>query len=86
MSRNFGEIVPGDIYSVAASNIKKYRKALHMSTEELAEKVGISSEYMRRIESPKRKGGFSLAIVADISVALGIHYKLLFETEEGHNE
>ena len=83
MVRNVSKIVPGDIYSVCARNIKKYRKAAGMSVEQLAEKVGISPEYLRRIEAPKRKGGFTIQTAYDISVALDIPFKLFFENERG---
>lgn len=70
MRKKLGEIIPGDIYDVASRNIKKYRKVAGLSSEELAERVGISSpEYLRRIEAPKYKGGFSIQVVYDISLA-----------------
>lgn len=84
MRRKLGEIIPGDIYDVASRNIKKYRKAAGMSSEEFAERVGISLEYLRMIEAPKYKGGFSIHVVYDISIALGIPIKMLFENEKEH--
>ncbi len=84
MRRKLGEIIPGDIYDVASCNIKTYRKAAGLSSEELAEKVGISPEYLRRIEAPKYKGGFSIQVVYDISIALGVPIKMLFENEKEH--
>lgn len=73
------KIIQGDIYSVASSNIKKYRKRAGLSSEELAERVGIQAEYMRRIEAPKYKGGFTIQIVYEISVALDILISMLFK-------
>lgn len=69
MRKKLGEIIPGDIYDVASRNIKKYRKAAGLSSEKLAERVGISPEYLRRIEAPMYKGGFSIQVVYDISLA-----------------
>lgn len=81
MRKKLGEVIPGDIYSTVSENIKKYRKAAGLSSETLAELSGISPEYMRRIEAPKMKGGFSIQTVYDISVALGIPIQELFKKE-----
>lgn len=56
-----------------------------MNVEQLAEKVGISPKYLRRIEAPKRKGGFTIQTAYEISAALGISFKLFFENEKEHN-
>jgi len=75
--RNVSKIVPGDIYYVCARNIKKYCKAASMNVEQLAEKVGISPEYLRRIEAPKRKGGFTIQTAYDISCSISTPFTTL---------
>ena len=42
-----------NIYEVAASNIKKYRKEAGITQKQLAELTSYSHEYIRRIEAPK---------------------------------
>ena len=42
-----------NIYEQIARNIKKYRKMAGITQAVLAEKVGVSHEFIRRIESKK---------------------------------
>lgn len=42
-----------NIYEQIAQNIKKYRKAAGITQAVLAENVGVSHEFIRRIESKK---------------------------------
>lgn len=72
-----------DIYDAVASNIKKYRMAVDITQEELANMTLYTPEYIRRIESPRRKGGFSIETTYIIAKTLGIHISELFKKESG---
>lgn len=72
---------PNDLYERIAYNIKKYRKEANITQAELAEKVGVSHEFIRRIESKKGKKTFSVDTIYKISLALNIDISKLFEEE-----
>ncbi len=71
-----------DIYEQIAMNIKKYRKEAGITQAELAEKVNVSHEFIRRIESKKGKKTFSIDTIYKISLALNIDIAKLFEIKE----
>ena len=56
-------------YFEIGQRIRKFRKALGMSQEQLAEKVGISVTHMSHIETGNTK--LSLVVLVDIANALG---------------
>ena len=59
-----------------ASNIKHYRLKAGYTQEQLAEKVGIGSKHLSRIETARV--GVSLDMLVNIADALGVDaYKLL---------
>ncbi len=65
-------------YYEIGQRIRKSRKALDLSQEELAEKVGISATHMSHIETGNTK--LSLAVFVSIAEALGCRTDdLLFE-------
>ena len=64
-----------NIYEQVAMNIKKYRRMAGMTQAELAEAIGVSHEFIRRIESKKGKKTFSFE---GICILLNIDYILLF--------
>lgn len=66
------------IYDFVANNIKHYRIAACMTQQELADRTGYSPEYIRRIEAPNRKSGFTIEAVNIIAKALDINVALLF--------
>lgn len=68
-----------NIYEQIAKNIKKYRNKVGISQAELAERVGVSHEFIRRNESKKGRKSFSVDTLWKISVALDIDPGLLFE-------
>lgn len=70
-----------NIYEQIAKNIKKYRKIAGISQAELAERVGVSHEFIRRNESKKGKKSFSVDTLWKISVALNVSPGLLFEID-----
>ena len=66
-----------DYYKIG-QKIRKYRKAMGMSQEQLAEKVGISTTHMSHIETGNTK--LSLPVLVDISKVLEVRTDdLLFD-------
>lgn len=59
-------------------NIKKYREIANLTQQELADKCGLSMNYIAKIESNKMKKGFSIVTIGRIADALGIDIKNLF--------
>ena len=68
-----------NIYEQIAKNIKKYRNIAGISQAELAERVGVSHEFIRRNESKKGRKSFSVDTVWKISIALNVNPGLLLE-------
>ena len=59
-----------DIYNTIRKNIKKYRKLKGITSMELSEKVDLSHDFIRQIESEKTAYNFSVDTFYKISVAL----------------
>lgn len=72
---NFNE----NILSVISSNIRKCRIEKDVTQEQLAVDIGMSYDYLRRIESQKGKEGISLMSLYKISVVLGVTMDKFFE-------
>lgn len=70
-----------NIYEQIARNIKKYRIISGITQAVLAEKVGVSHEFIRRIESKKGIKTFSVDTIWKISLALDIGIEKLFEID-----
>jgi len=70
-----------DIYILISKNIKKYRKLRNMTQLDLAQKCEYSYAYIRRIEGPKCSKNFSILTLYNISKALNIDIKYLFEDD-----
>lgn len=70
-----------NIYEQIAKNIKKYRKLAGITQAELAERVGVSHEFIRRNESKKGKKSFSVDTLWKISLALDINPGILFDID-----
>lgn len=68
-----------DIYLIISKNIRKYRLASGMTQKELAVKSGYSYAYIRRMEGPRCAKNFSIQTLLNISIALNIDIKNLFE-------
>ena len=71
-----------DLYEAIAANIKKYRKEANITQAELSERVGVSHEFIRRIESKKGAKTFSVDTLYKISLALGISINDLFDSKK----
>lgn len=70
-----------NIYEQIAKNIKKYRKQFGITQAVLAERVGVSHEFIRRIESKKGEKTFSVDTIWKISLVLNIDPGSLFEID-----
>lgn len=70
-----------NIYEQIARNIKKYRSKANITQAVLAERVGVSHEFIRRIESKKGVKTFSVDTVWKISLALDVDPGKLFEID-----
>ena len=70
-----------NIYEQIAKNIKKYRKEAGITQAVLAEGVGVSHEFIRRIESKKGLKTFSVDTIWKISIVLDIDPGKLFEID-----
>lgn len=68
-----------NIYEQISKNIKKYRKIAGITQAVLAERVGVSHEFIRRIESKKGVKTFSVDTIWKISLVLNIEPGKLFE-------
>ena len=75
------EISKEELYTLIAINIKKYRKEKGITQAVLAEEVGVSHEFIRRIESKKGIKTFSVDTLYRISLALDIDISKLFESD-----
>lgn len=68
-----------NIYDTVRINIRKYRKELGMTQQELADASDLSHGYIREIESLKMQKTFSLDAVEKIANGLNKPIKNLFE-------
>ena len=68
-----------DIYLTIRKNIKKHRKNMGITAAELAERVDLSHEFIRRLESNNEKYTFSVRTLYKISVVLGVGIDKLIE-------
>lgn len=70
-----------NIKSVICQNIKKYRKQKGISVIELAEKLDVSVNHLKRIESVNDRNNISLITLYKISIILGVRIDKFFEEE-----
>lgn len=75
-----------EMYRQLGLNIAYYRKLRHLTQEQLALKTGITRAFLGHIEAPNMTVSFSIATVFDISRALEIEPKVLFEFHENGSE
>ena len=71
-----------NLYEAIASNFKKYRKEANITQAELSERVGVSHEFIRRIESKKGIKTFSVDTLYKISIALNTDIGNLFKFDK----
>ncbi len=68
-----------NIMTKVSKNIKKYRKVAGITQEQLAVDVGLSYDFIRRLEYKKGSIGCSIDTLYKISVVLGITMDKFFE-------
>ena len=66
-------------YDIIRKNIKEYRKKANLTQQQLADKAGISMNYIAKIESKKMQRGFTIVVAGRIADALGIDIRFLFK-------
>ena len=66
-------------YDIVRNNIRKYRTENGLTQQELADKVGISRQYLTDIENPFRGKHITIAILGRIADSLGISIELFFK-------
>lgn len=75
---NFNE----NIKAVICQNIKKYRKLKGIRLMDLAEKLDISVNHLKRIESENDRNNISLITLYKISIILDVRIDKFFEDNE----
>lgn len=70
-----------DIKSVICKNIKKYRNIKGISLADLAEKLDVSVDHLKRIEAPNDRNNISLVTLYKISIILGVRIDKFFEID-----
>ena len=68
-----------NINKTIVDNIVKYRKLKGFTQEQLAYYIGLSNEFIRRVETTKGKRGYSVNTIYKISVVLGVRIDKFFE-------
>ena len=73
-------------YKEIGQRIRKYRKQMNLSQEELAEKIGISTTHMSHIETGSTK--LSLPVLVELAENLKVktHYLLFSQPRTDNSE
>jgi transcriptional regulator with XRE-family HTH domain len=66
-------------YSLFARNIKRNRKRMHLTQEQLAEACDISISYIKQIENEKEYKNITLTVMLKLSKALNTNITSLFK-------
>ena len=66
-------------FNVIRKNIKKYRKLRRLTQQQLADKCGLTMNYIAKIESDRMQRGFTISVLGRIADALEIDIRLLFD-------
>ena len=70
-----------EIYLIIRQNIKTYRTAQKITSAELAERVGLSHEFIRALESSNPKFTMSVRTLYKIAIALDVSVDVLMGTQ-----
>ena len=68
-----------NIYNTIRKNIRKYRREKCITSQQLAEMVDLSHDFIRQIQSDKAAYNFSVDTFYKISVALGVTMDMLIQ-------
>ncbi len=66
-------------FNVIRYNIKRIREIENLTQQQLADKAGITMNYLSKIESTKMQRGFSIVITGRIADALEVDIRELFK-------
>lgn len=69
-------------YKIIGQTVKKYRKQMGYTQEQLADKASISISYLSKIEAVNCDQPFSLEVLLDITEVLGVSIHQLLEDIE----
>lgn len=69
-------------FNIIRANIKKERERKGLTQQQLADKAGITMNYLAKIESQKMGRGFTIVILGRIADALEIDIRDLFAPPE----
>ena len=69
-------------FDIVRYNIKKYRNKANLTQQQLADKAGITMNYLAKKESKKMNRGFTIVILGRIADALEIDIRKLFDQVE----
>ena len=79
---NFDKASDDYCYTVARMNIKKYRKQLGITSQELADRSGLTYQYLKNLQSEKAVVRPRLDSLSRIAKALKINLRQLFDDLE----
>jgi len=68
-------------FNLIKANIKKERERQGLTQQQLADKAGISMNYLAKIESEKMQRGFSITILGRLADALNIDIQDFFQNK-----
>ena len=71
-------------YNLIRTNIKKYRIKANLTQQELADKAGITMNYLSKLDSARMNRGCSIVIIGRIADALEIDIRKLFDEEQNN--
>ena len=68
-----------NIYNTIRKDIRKYRREKGITSQQLAEMVDLSHDFIRQIQSDKAAYNFSVDTFYKISVSLGVTMDMLIQ-------
>lgn len=71
-----------DLNIIISKNVRKYRKLVGITQEQLAIDIGISADYIRRFETQGGREGISLKTLYKISVVLNTPIDSFLKNDE----
>ena len=72
-------------YKIVRKNIRYFRMKKNLTQQQLADRIGMSREYVCDIENESRNKHPTIAVLGRIADAMNIHIVNLFMTNEENN-
>lgn len=72
-------------YKIVRKNIRYFRMKKNLTQQQLADRIGMSREYVCDIENESRNKHPTIAVLGRIADAMNIHIVNLFMTDEENN-